>query len=158
MTNKVVKTAVQIKKGITDKLELGNMDSSRDWGHSKDYVRAMNMIVNHNTPQDFIVATGETRTVRDLCMHVFGKLNMDHRDYVVQSGNIVIVDPDSDNEDEYLRQIAEALKQCNMKCVVSRGFGVFAVGRTFNEAWKWAAILEHSMQVLMLARQAGIRV
>ena len=73
-------------------------------------------------------------------------------------GNIVIVDPDPDDEDEYLRQIAEALKQCNMKCVVSRGFGVFAVGRTFNEAWKWASILEHSMQVLMLARQAGIRV
>jgi len=98
VTNKVVKTAVQIKKGITDRLELGNMDSSRDWGHSKDYVRAMNMIVNHNTPQDFIVATGETRTVRDLCMHVFGKLNMDYRDYVVQ--NPVYVRPE---ELKYLR-------------------------------------------------------
>ena len=85
VTNKVVKTAVQIKKGIVDKLELGNMDSSRDWGHSKDYVRAMHMIVNHHTPDEFIVATGETHTVRDLCETVFTKLDMDYRDYVVQN-------------------------------------------------------------------------
>ena len=67
VTNKVVKTAVQIKKGLVDKLELGNLDSYRDWGHSKDYVRAMHMIVNHNTPDEFIVATGRTHSVRDLC-------------------------------------------------------------------------------------------
>jgi len=85
VTNKVVKTAVQIKKGLTDVLELGNMDSSRDWGHSKDYVRAMHMIVNHETPEEFIVATGESHTVRDLCEVVFTKLGMDYRDYVVQN-------------------------------------------------------------------------
>ena len=80
-----MKTAVQIKKGITDRLELGNMDSSRDWGHSKDYVRAMHAIVNHSEPDEFIVATGETHTVRDLCETVFSKLNLDYRDYVVQN-------------------------------------------------------------------------
>ena len=85
VTNKVVKTAVQIKKGLTDKLELGNMDSYRDWGHSKDYVRAMHMIVNHKTPDEFIVATGETHSVRELCETVFSKLDMDYRDYVVQN-------------------------------------------------------------------------
>ncbi|MAK56877.1 MAG: GDP-mannose 4,6-dehydratase [Pusillimonas sp.] len=85
VTNKVVKTAVEIKKGLKDKLELGNMDSSRDWGHSKDYVRAMHMIINHETPDEFIVATGETHTVRDLCAYVFGKLDMDYEDYVVQN-------------------------------------------------------------------------
>ncbi len=85
VTNKVVKTAVEIKKGYKDKLELGNMDSSRDWGHSADYVRAMNMIVNHDEPGDFIVATGETRTVRDLCDHVFSKLDMDYTHHVVQN-------------------------------------------------------------------------
>mgnify|MGYP005639671487 CR=1 FL=1 len=84
-TNKVVKTAVQIKKGLTDKLELGNMDSSRDWGHSKDYVRAMHMIINHGTPEEFIVATGETHTVRHLCEIVFTKLGMNYEDYVVQN-------------------------------------------------------------------------
>lgn len=85
VTNKVVKTAVQIKKGLTDKLELGNMDSYRDWGHSKDYVRAMHLIINHATPEEFIVATGETHSVADLCETVFGKLEMDYRDYVKQN-------------------------------------------------------------------------
>tara|TARA_R100001129_G_scaffold94492_1_gene64320 strand:- start:237 stop:1208 length:972 start_codon:yes stop_codon:yes gene_type:complete len=85
VTNKVVKTAVQIKKGLRDKLELGNMDSSRDWGHSKDYVRAMHMIINHETPDEFIVATGQTHTVRDLCEKVFTKLDMNYEDYVVQN-------------------------------------------------------------------------
>lgn len=85
VTNKVVKTAVQIKKGLTNKLELGNMDSYRDWGHSKDYVRAMHMIVNHPTPDEFIVATGQTHSVRELCDIVFKKLDMDYRDYVVQN-------------------------------------------------------------------------
>tara|TARA_Y100001938_G_scaffold134547_1_gene195155 strand:- start:10 stop:981 length:972 start_codon:yes stop_codon:yes gene_type:complete len=85
VTNKVVKTAVEIKKGLKDKLELGNLDSYRDWGHSKDYVRAMHMIVNHETPEEFIVATGETHSVRNLCEVVFSKLNMDYKDYVVQN-------------------------------------------------------------------------
>jgi GDPmannose 4,6-dehydratase len=85
VTNKVVKGAVAIKKGLQDKLELGNMDSYRDWGHSKDYVRAMHMILNHETPDEFIVATGETHSVRDLCEVVFSKLGMDYRDYIVQN-------------------------------------------------------------------------
>ena len=85
VTNKVVKTAVEIKKGIKDKLELGNLDSYRDWGHSKDYTRAMMQILNHSTPEDFIVATGKTHSVRDLCDIVFSKLGMDYNDYVVQN-------------------------------------------------------------------------
>jgi ribulose-5-phosphate 4-epimerase/fuculose-1-phosphate aldolase len=72
-------------------------------------------------------------------------------------GKAVIVDPDLEDMDEYLRQVAEALQQGNMKCVVIRGLGVFAVGRNFNEAWHWAATLEHSMQVQLLARQAGMK-
>ena len=85
VTNKVVKQAVEITKGLRDKLELGNLDSYRDWGHSKDYVRGMNMIINHSKADDFILATGETHSVRDLCETVFKKLNMDYRDYVVQN-------------------------------------------------------------------------
>ena len=85
VTNKVVKTAVEIKKGLRDKLELGNLDSYRDWGHSKDYVRAMHMIINHEAPDEWIVATGKTHSVRDLCETVFSKLDMDYRDYVVQN-------------------------------------------------------------------------
>jgi GDPmannose 4,6-dehydratase len=85
VTNKVVKTAVQIKLGLVDKLELGNMDAYRDWGHSYDYVRAMHLIVQQQEPGDWVVSTGETRSVRDMCEYVFGKLEMDYKQFVVQN-------------------------------------------------------------------------
>ena len=70
---------------MRDKLELGNLDSYRDWGHSKDYVKAMHMIVNYERPDEWIVSTGETHSVRDLCKYVFDKLGMDYKDYIVQN-------------------------------------------------------------------------
>jgi len=82
VTNKVVKTAVEIAKGKKDKLVMGNLDSYRDWGHSKDYVRAMNMIINHDVPDDFVVSTGKTYSVRDLCKTTFDFLNLDYTKYV----------------------------------------------------------------------------
>jgi len=85
VTNKVVKAAVRIKLGLQPDLELGNMDAYRDWGHSKDYVRAMHMIVNHDTPDDFVVSTGETRSVRDMCEHVFKRCGLNYVDYVKQN-------------------------------------------------------------------------
>lgn len=84
VTNKVVKTAVEIKKGKRNKLVLGNLDSFRDWGHSKDYVKAMNLIINHDKADDFVVSTGKTYSVRNLCEVTFGYLNLDYKDYVVQ--------------------------------------------------------------------------
>jgi len=89
VTNKVVKTAVEIKKGLAKVLELGNLDSCRDWGHSADYVRAMHMIVNHDTPRDWIVAMGESHSVRELCAYVFGALDMNYQDYVVQNQKFI---------------------------------------------------------------------
>jgi len=85
VTNKVVKTAVQIMLGMTDKLELGNMDSYRDWGHSKDYVKAMHLILNQENPGDFVVSTMETHSVREMTKYVFDKLNMNYEDYVSQN-------------------------------------------------------------------------
>ena len=85
VTNKVVKAAVQIKLGMLDKLEMGNMDSYRDWGHSKDYTRGMMDIINHDTPDDFVLSTMETHSVRDLCQVVFDHLDLDYNDYVVQN-------------------------------------------------------------------------
>jgi GDPmannose 4,6-dehydratase len=85
VTNKVVKSAVEIKLGILDKLELGNMDAYRDWGHSYDYVRAMYLIVQQDKPGDWVVSTGETRSVRDMCEYVFSKLGLDYKQYVVQN-------------------------------------------------------------------------
>jgi GDPmannose 4,6-dehydratase len=84
VTSKVIKTAVEIKKGITEKLVMGNLDSYRDWGHSKDYVRAMHLILNHSIADDFVVATGHTRSVRDLVDLSFKTLGMNYSDYVVQ--------------------------------------------------------------------------
>ena len=76
VTNKVVKTAVQIKKGLKDKLELGNLDSYRDWGHSKDYVRGIWMILQYKKPEDFVVATGKQFKIRDFVLMVSKKLGM----------------------------------------------------------------------------------
>ena len=84
VTNKVVKSAVKIKNGLQDKLPLGSLDSYRDWGHSKDYVRAMHMIINHTEPDDFVCATGVTNSVGDMCEYVFSYLDLDYRDYVTQ--------------------------------------------------------------------------
>ena len=89
VTHKVVKAAVEIKNGLRDKLELGNMDSSRDWGHSYDYVRAMYLLLQHEEPRDWIVSPGETRTVRDLCDHVFTQLGLNYKDYVEVDKNLI---------------------------------------------------------------------
>lgn len=85
VTNKVVKTACQIKLDQANILELGNMDTYRDWGHSKDYVKAMHMIINHPVPDDFVVSSMETHSIRDMCKMVFEYLDLDYNDFVVQN-------------------------------------------------------------------------
>lgn len=85
VTNKVVKAAVRIKLGLQDKLELGNMDAYRDWGHSKDYVRAMHLILQQEDSGDWVVATGVTHSVREMCEYVFSKLGLDYKNYVIQN-------------------------------------------------------------------------
>jgi GDPmannose 4,6-dehydratase len=82
ITNKVVKGAVLIKKGLEKNLYLGNLDSKRDWGHSYDYVRAIYKIMQYETARDWIVATGSTRSVRELCDYVFKKLDMEYSEKV----------------------------------------------------------------------------
>ena len=84
VTTKVVKTAVQIKYGLIDKLVLGNMDSYRDWGHSKDYIKAMHKIINHDKPDDFVVSTMKTHSIREMVTYVFNKLDLDFEKYVTQ--------------------------------------------------------------------------
>ena len=85
VTNKVVKTAVQIHLGLAEKLELGNLDTYRDWGHSKDYVRAMHLIINHPEAGDFVVSTMGTHSVREMTKYVFKRLGMNYEDYVIQN-------------------------------------------------------------------------
>tara|TARA_Y100000310_G_C20644192_1_gene795649 strand:+ start:466 stop:1446 length:981 start_codon:yes stop_codon:yes gene_type:complete len=85
VTTKVVKAAVRIKLGLQENLELGNIDSHRDWGHSKDYVKAMHAIINHDKPDDFVVSTMQTHSVRDMCEYVFSSIDLNYEDYVVQN-------------------------------------------------------------------------
>ena len=87
VTNKIIKSLILIKQGKQKKLHLGNLDSSRDWGHSKDYVRAMHMILNHTSAEDWVVSTGETKTIRDFCKYSFGLFNLNYEDYVISSDN-----------------------------------------------------------------------
>lgn len=76
VTNKVVREAVKIKKGKSDKLQLGNIYSKRDWGHAKDFVKAMWLMMQKEKPYDYVIATGESRSVEDLVNYVFNKLNL----------------------------------------------------------------------------------
>ena len=79
---KIVKTAVEIKLGLASKLELGNIDTSRDFGHSKDYVIAMEKIINYTNPDNFVIASGETHSIRELCEYVFKKLDLNYENYI----------------------------------------------------------------------------
>jgi len=84
VTNKVVKAAVKIKLKLQDKLYLGNLEATRDWGHAKDYVAAMWLMLQSETPDDYVCATGISHSVRELCEYVFSKLGLDYKEYVLQ--------------------------------------------------------------------------
>ena len=82
VTNKVVKEAVKIKLGLSNQLRLGNLSATRDWGHAKDYVQAMWMLLQLDEPGDYVCATGMSHSVQDLCEYVFSKLDLNWREYV----------------------------------------------------------------------------
>jgi GDPmannose 4,6-dehydratase len=82
VTRKVTSTAAQIKLGLAHELRIGNLDARRDWGHAADYVRAMHLMLQQPAPADYVVATGETHSVRELCELAFAELDLDYRDYV----------------------------------------------------------------------------
>ena len=82
VTNKVAKEAVKIKLGLSNELKLGNLDASRDWGHAKDYVEAMWLMLQHDTPDDFVCSTGISHSVKDLVKYVFNALELDWTEYV----------------------------------------------------------------------------
>ena len=84
VTNKVCKEAVKIKLGLSTELKLGNLEATRDWGHAKDYVKAMWEILQLDEPNDFVCSTGISHSVKDLCEYVFNKLNLDWTIYVKQ--------------------------------------------------------------------------
>jgi GDPmannose 4,6-dehydratase len=83
VTNKVVKAAVRISLGLQDKLKIGNLSATRDWGHAKDYVYAMWLMLQSDKPDDYVCATGVSHSVKDLCEYVFNSLGLNYLDYIV---------------------------------------------------------------------------
>lgn len=82
VTRKVTDAVARIKLGVQDELRLGNLDAKRDWGYAGDYVRAMWLMLQQNKPDDYVIATGETHSVRELVEVAFGCVDLDWRKYV----------------------------------------------------------------------------
>lgn len=83
VTRKISSAVARIRLGMATEVQLGNLDAARDWGHSRDYVRAMHLMLQQPEPDDYVVATGESHTVRDLCELAFAVADLDYRDWVV---------------------------------------------------------------------------
>lgn len=82
VTRKITRAVGRIKYGLQDKLYLGNLDAKRDWGFAGDYVEQMWLMLQQDEPDDYVVATGETHTVREFCEHAFGRVGLDYNDFV----------------------------------------------------------------------------
>lgn len=82
VTRKITSTVARIKLGLANELRLGNLDAKRDWGHAEDYVRAMHLMLQQTAPDDYVVATGETHTVREFCERAFGAVGLGYEKYV----------------------------------------------------------------------------
>ena len=82
VTRKITRAATRIKLGLQNKLYLGNLEAKRDWGYAPDFVEAMWMMLQHREPDDFVIATGESRSVREFLASAFGFLDLDYREYV----------------------------------------------------------------------------
>lgn len=82
VTRKVSRAVARIKLGLQDELRLGNLEARRDWGFAGDYVRAMWLMLQQDEPDDYVIATGETHSVRELCEAAFGHVELDYNDYV----------------------------------------------------------------------------
>ena len=83
VTRKIAREAARIKKGLSTELSLGNLDAKRDWGHARDYVRAMYLMLQQPAPDDYVIATGEMYSVRDFLEEAFTYLQLDWQDFVV---------------------------------------------------------------------------
>lgn len=83
VTRKITQGAAKIKLGLVKRLELGNLESKRDWGYAQDYVRATWLMLQQKEPEDFVIATGKLHSVGDLCKIAFTTLGLDWRDYIV---------------------------------------------------------------------------
>jgi len=84
VTRKITSHVARIKLGLSKQLRLGNLDAKRDWGHAREYARAMWSILQPDAPDDYVVATGETHSVREFLEEAFGHADLDYREFVIQ--------------------------------------------------------------------------
>ncbi len=89
VTRKITHAAAKIKKGLQKKLNLGNMDAKRDWGHAQDYVKAMWLMLQQDTPDDFVVGTGAEHSVKDFAEKAFNHVGLNYKDHVVIDENLI---------------------------------------------------------------------
>ncbi|MEJ2759114.1 MAG: GDP-mannose 4,6-dehydratase, partial [Anaerolineales bacterium] len=106
VTRKITHGVARIKLGLQDKLGLGNLESRRDWGYAKDYVQAMWLMLQQKEPEDIVVGTGETKSVRDFCEAAFSCVDLNYEDYVYQDSrfyrpaevDLLVADPTKAHE------------------------------------------------------------
>jgi GDPmannose 4,6-dehydratase len=89
VTRKITESAAKIKLGMQKKLHLGNLKSERDWGYAGDYVRAMHLMLQHDKPEDFVIATGETHSVEEFAKFAFARLDLDYKEFVVVDESLI---------------------------------------------------------------------
>lgn len=89
VSRKITQTAVKIKLKQAEKLELGDLDAKQDWGYAPDYVEAMWLMLQQDTPDDYVIASGEHHTVADICRIAFAHLDLNYQDYVVTDNNLI---------------------------------------------------------------------
>ncbi len=142
VTRKITKAVGRISAGIQSKLTLGNLDASRDWGFAKDYVRGMWLMMQHEQPEDWVLATGVTKTVREFAEQAFSYVNLNWEDYVISSEKYF-----RPNEVDYLLgDSSKARKELSWEPSVDfKGLVQIMVDHDINEAKKDLALLKDNL-------------
>ena len=142
VTRKISKAVGRITAGIQEKLTLGNLDASRDWGYAKDYVQGMWLMMQHKNPEDWVLATGVTKTVREFAIEAFNHVNLNWEDFVLTSEKYL-----RPNEVHYLLgDSSKARKELKWKPSVDfSGLVKIMVEYDINEAKKDLALLKDNL-------------
>ena len=142
VTRKISKAVGRISAGIQEKLTLGNLDASRDWGYAKDYVQGMWLMMQHKKPEDWVLATGVTKTVREFAIEAFNHVNLNWEDFVITSEKYL-----RPNEVDYLLgDSSRARKELKWKPSVDfSGLVKIMVEHDIKEAKKDLALLKDNL-------------
>jgi GDPmannose 4,6-dehydratase len=138
VTRKITSTAAKIKLGIEKEIRLGNLDALRDWGHARDYVKAMWLMLQQHEPEDFVIATGKSRSVRDFLVTAFSYLNLDYDDYLVvdeqlyRPSEVNILQGDASKSHDKLKWLPETSFEELVREMVDSDLEWYSSSRTFR--------------------------